>query len=211
MKKFIVALAVVAALADVIKVHAQPEMPVTLPVTQVEVSQETGEFQFDILIEESESYAGMEFGVVCGPECEIDAIRYDREVGATGPVESDMTWFGFFDGEDSFTESMTITVVGTCQIGVDAELALKTVKKYIIGDNEYEEEEYLVDTKVKLSAVPEDTQVAEENYSLAEAEKKGVSISWFTVLCILGTAGIAGVLIYISFSRKAARGEDYEK
>lgn len=209
MKKFILFFIAMAFLAKPIVVCAQEESPVALSATEVEVNQETGEFQFDILIHESEAYAGMEFGMVCGRGCEIDDIRYDREVSATGPVENDMTWFGFFDGEDSFTESMTITVTGTCQVGADSELALKTVKKYTIGDREYREEEYLIDTKVKLSAVMEDTQVAEESLPLAES--KGVSISGIMILCILGTAGIAGILIYIRFGRRTARGEDYEK
>lgn len=211
MKKFIVALAMAVFFTKVSIVQAQEEMPVVLPVTQVEVSQETGEFQFEIHIAESEAYAGMEFGLVCGPGCEITGIVYDREVSATGPVESDMTWFGFYDGEDSFSNSMTITVSGTCQNGTDSVLTLKTVKKYTIGDSEYREEEYLVDMKVELLAVPETTKVAEESLPLTQAEIKGVSISWITILCILGTAGIAGILIYISFSRKTARGEDYEK
>lgn len=211
MKKFILALAAMLILSKGLVVSAQGEAPVTLPATEISVDQESGEFSFDIVTSESDAYAGMEFGVVCGPECEILSVEYDKEISATGPTENELTWFGFFDGEDSFTESMTITVTGTCQIGTDSELALKTVKKYTIGDGEYEEEEYLVDAKVSLVADISETQVEEEGLPLAATEEKGVSISWITILCILGAAGIAGVLIYISFGRKKARGENYEK
>lgn len=210
MKKFILILSAMVLLTNPIVVSAQEESPVTLSATEVEVNQETGEFQFDILIHESEAYAGMEFGMVCGSECEILTIEYDKDVSSTGPADSDLTWFGFFDGEDSFTESFTATVSGICQTGVDSVMALKTVKKYTIGDNEYKEEEFFVDTKINLVAEVAETQVAEESVPLVATEE-GVSISWITVLCILGAAGIAGVLIYISFGRKKARGENYEK
>lgn len=196
MKRFVIMLAAMVFWANGAVVSAQQEVPVKLSATEVEVNQETGEFQFDIVTGAGDAYAGMEFGMACGPECEIVSVEYDREISATGPVKSDMTWFGFFDGEDSFTESVTITVLGKCQIGVDSELALKTVKKYIIGDKKYREEEYQVDTRVKLSAVMSDTQ--EECFPPVEiqTENEEVSISWITVLCILGVAGIAGVLIY---------------
>ena len=211
MKKFILAVAAMAFLSSPAVVSAQEGVPVTLPAAEIAVNQETGEFRFDIVTCESDAYAGMEFGVVCGPECEITSVTYDKEVSATGPAENEMTWFGFFDGEDSFTESMTITVTGVCQRGVDSQLALKTVKKYTIGNGEYKEEEYLVDAKMSLVAGTPETQVEEESLPLAVTEEKEVSISWITILCILGAAGIAGVLIYISFGRKKAERGVYEK
>ncbi len=55
----------------------QEEMPVSVPVTEVQVDQETGDFQVDIVINESENYAGMEFGMVCEPECKITSVEYD--------------------------------------------------------------------------------------------------------------------------------------
>lgn len=176
---------------------------VLLPETEIPVNQENGEFEFQIQIPESEAYAGMEFGLVCGPECEITAIAYDREVSSTGPADSDMTWFGFFDGEDSFTESMTVTVSGVCRTGTDSVIALKKVKKYTIGENEYMEEEFPVDVNINLREQIQETMVKQES----GPAKSEVSISWPMLLCVAGIVVIAGVLIYIGL-RSKKRGEN---
>lgn len=213
MKKMILALSILVLLANPITVDAQEEMPVSLTNTEIEVNQETGEFQVEITICESAAYAGMEFGMVCGPECEITSVTYDKEVSTTGPVESNLIWFGFFDGEDSFSESFTATVHGTCRIGADSEMALKTVKKYTIGESEYREEEFTVDTKINLVSETEEMQVQEENTPLAFAWKEQEISAWVIALGIIGAVGIVGALIYIGFVRKtkdqkmAERGE----
>lgn len=197
MKKFILLLATMVFLTNSFVVSAQEESPVTLSATEVEVNQETGEFQFDILIHESEAYAGMEFGMVCGSECEILTVEYDKEVNTTGLAENDLIWFGFFDGEDSFTESFTATVSGVCKTGADSVMALKTVKKYTIGNSEYKEEEFLTDTQINLVASAVEAQVEEGSIPLVAATENGVSTSGLMIICSLGAVGIAGVLIYM--------------
>ena len=191
MKKFILVLSAMVVLMNSIVVNAQQENPITLSATEVLVNQETGEFEFDILINESEAYAGMEFGMVCGPECEILSIEYDKDVSTTGPAENDLTWFGFFDGEDSFTESITAKVIGTCQTGVDSAMALKTVKKYTIGSGEYKEEEFFVDSQINLV-----TKLTEEQSNQIASVDEGINKFWIIILGIIGVAGITGLLIY---------------
>lgn len=201
MKKVILVLSLLVLLANPFTADAQEEMPIRLSNTEIEVDQQTGEFQVEIEICESTYYAGMEFGMVCGSECEITSVTYDKKVSATGPVESDLIWFGFFDGEDSFSESFTATVHGTCPIGTDSELALKTVKKYTIGESEYKEEEFMVDTKIKLVSEMKEMQVL---------QVQGVS-AWVIALCIIGAVGIAGALIYIGFGRKTKKAKMAER
>lgn len=168
MKKFMLALAAMVFWANGIVVSAQQEMPITLSATEVEVNQETGEFQFDIVTGASDAYAGMEFGIVCGPECQIVSVEYDRKISSTGPVESDMTWFGFFDGEDSFAESMTITVSGKCQTGVDV-----SATQVSTGDAE---------AQVATVAVVDETKAPEQlNVHVGNDASSQVNVTYTTV------------------------------
>lgn len=204
-------------LLTAIIVNAQEETPVTIPVEQIIVNQEEGTFSFIIEVNTNEAYAGMEFGMVCGSGCEITSVDYDRNINSTGPANSDMIWFGFFDGEDSFTEPITVTVSGTCQKDSDSELALKMVKKYTIGEQQYEEEDYLVDMKVNLSSTKEAVsgeviQCENEEVPLAVAKSKDVGIPWPIILGLLGLAVIGGVLIHKFLGlRKAEKEKNYEK
>ncbi|MCR4903162.1 MAG: hypothetical protein K6A23_09900 [Butyrivibrio sp.] len=180
-------------------VNNQGDMPVSIPVTEVEVNQETGEFQVDIVVNESVNYAGMEFGMVCAPECEITKVEYDKELSTTGPAENDLTWFGFFDGEDSFSESIIATVYGKCQTGTDSEIALKTVKKYTVGDKEYSEEDFTIDTKISLLS---DISIEEEETPLATLDNEQGINAWVIIISCICAAGIIGALIYIGIIRK---------
>lgn len=203
-KKLLFGLIMAIVITKPVSVYAQvasnqDDMPVSIPVTEIEVDQETGEFQVDIVVNESANYAGMEFGMVCAPECEITKVEYDRQLSTTGPAENDLTWFGFFDGEDSFSESIIATVYGKCQTGTDSEMALKTVKKYTVGDNEYSEEDFTIDTKISLLS---EISIEEEEIPLATLDKEQGINAWVIIISCICAVAIIVALIYIGIIRK---------
>ena len=190
--------------------QAASEALLTVPC-EAAVDGQTGEFDFDIRIDCDTFYAGMEFGVICSEGCEITSVSYDAEVSATGPKEANgLTWFGFFDGEDSISGEITASVKGTCKPGQDAAVAVRDIRQYTIGGGDYEsralESGYVVNLKEDESSGQ--TQEAQVQDKTKEDKPHGMGVSspetgddidvkWIIAGCLVIAAAIAAPLIYI--------------
>lgn len=170
------------------------------------VDQQTGSFSFDIRIDAPSKYAGMEFGVYCSEGCRITSVSYDVEASSTGPKEANgLTWFGFFDGEDSFSGPVTVSVQGTCEIGKDGAVAVRDVKEYTIGNGEYVsrvlESGHVVNLNQDGTSQQPGDQEDEAGGQQAEvaSPKTGddINVKWVIGGCLVIAAAIAAALIYI--------------
>ena len=156
--------------------------------TEVGMDKETGEFSFEVTVDTEDAFAGMEFGVICSEGCEITAVTYNVDAQTTLPTKGEgVIWFGFFDGEDSYTEDIVATINGKCEPQKEAAVALQVVKRYTVGEEDYTEEQIPVDIviNVKTSVNP--------LINLIESEEgTDMNVGFIIAVCI-----VAGVLVII--------------
>lgn len=157
----------------------------------ISVDKESGKYSFEICINTSESYAGAEFGVICSEGTEITSISSDAE-SMTGPKEANgLVWFGFFEGEDSFSGEMVVTVEGSYEPETESAMVIQDIKIYTVGDQEYTSESLDAGMIVNLNAdsVTENTEVP--------AEDKGINIVVLLAVFMVIVAVAVIVLIYM--------------
>lgn len=166
---------------------------VSVPETEILLDPTSGQFRFTIEIDSRDSYAGAEFGVYCSQGTEITSVTA-ASGSVTGPQAANgLVWFGFFDGQDSFTGTTTITVEGTCQTGTDGAVAIQDVKLYTIGDQEY------ATTTVECGAVVNlywELPVAAEPAEEAQTPDNGMNVTMLILCCAVIAAAAAGAFIY---------------
>ncbi|MGN0334231.1 MAG: hypothetical protein ACI4DV_01020 [Lachnospiraceae bacterium] len=172
---------------------------------EAEVDQTSGEFRFQIQVESEEAYAGAEFGVICSEGTEINSISCEKGT-ATGPREADgLVWFGFFDGEDSFTEVTALTVEGICRPKEDSAVMIQDARIYTVGDQEYQSTALESEEIVFLTEAPETVKLSDE---------KSADYGIGAIVLFIGLAAAAGALIYRNDQRKHTREErknDFKK
>lgn len=172
----------------------------SVPTTEVQVNQETGEFSFEMQVNSPDNYAGMEFGVICAGGCEITSVSCDMEASVTGPKEANgLVWFGFFAGEDKFSGTAAVTVSGTCEKGIDSAVSIQDVKKYTIGDRNYDTEQIdssnvIVNLRSGVTAETNEQNSAEE---VGNPETNGINAMQLIVSGLVIAALAAAALIYM--------------
>lgn len=188
-----VLLLVPALLVSKVSAAAETAASVQLPVSEVAVDENTGNFRFDIQVDCPESYAGMEFGVVCSEGTEITAVQVGDNVSSTGPKEANgLVWFGYFDGEDSFSGTSTVTVEGKCEPGVEAAIAIKDVKQYTVGSEEFSSTQIPSDLVVTLDTGAQQTVSVPDTLP----QTNDIDAVWLLAVCAVAAAAAVGALIY---------------
>ena len=120
----------------------------------------------------------------------------------TGPKESSgLVWFGFFDGEDSFCEEVTVTVEGNYEPGNESAIVVQDIKIYTIGDQEYASTYLDGGFVVNISSDSVQEIFPEEP---EEKDDNGISVIVLIACCVVIAAGAAGALVY---KKKKPRGE----
>lgn len=197
MKKIIPILMCVLCLSAMLPQAASAEdeaASVSAPQTEIAVDQTDGTFSFDIVLQSDAPYAGAEFGVICSESTQITAVSVGDGT-VTGPQKANgLTWFGYFDGEDSFSGETTITVQGTCEIGVEGAVVIQDVSVYAVGQQEYATTDVACDVMVNLRTEP----IRHKLLEIPEIGMEEIDIS--VLLLIAGLLVIAavsaGALIY---------------
>ena len=185
---------------------AENETPVKVSSTEVRMDKETGEFSFDITVDTEEAFAGMEFGVICSAGCELTEVTYNLEANNTAPTKGEgVTWFGFFDGEDCYTEDVVATVSGKCDVEKEAAVALQMVKRYIVGEGQYTEEKMPVDIVVNVTASSNPLL----NLIDIEEGTTGMNVGVIIAVCI--AAGAIVVIMAAFIYRKFIKKKDNEE
>lgn len=192
MKRICTLLVLLAVL--IVPVRANEGAVVSVPQTEIRVDPDSGTFRFTIEVDSQAAYAGAEFGVICSQGTEISSVT-GTGGSVTGPREADgLVWFGFFDGEDSFSGTTAVTVEGTCREDADGAVAIRDVSLYTIGRQEYTTTELECGTIVNLRW--ETAEVTEE-----PPEQRNIDVSMpiacFTVIAAVG----AGTLVYIKIRK----------
>lgn len=169
---------------------------INIPMTEVLVNQETGQYSFEIQITAEEAYAGAEFGIICGQGTEITSIS-STAGSITGPTKAKgLVWFGFFDGEDCFEEEVTVTVEGTCLIGNDSAVVVQDVKVYQVGEQEYKTTYLDGGTIINLCADLQGETEEEGSEMVSEPnEEKGINVV-LCICCMVIVVCVTGTLIY---------------
>lgn len=190
------ALAVCLRMISPIVVSAAENGPaVFVPRTEVAVDQSSGQFRFAIEIDAPENYAGAEFGVICSQGTEITAVSCSGG-SVTGPQKANgLVWFGFFDGEDSFSGTTTVTVTGTCGIGADGAVVIQDASLYTIGQQEYITTDIECGTVVNLRCEPVETEVSTQA-SEETPEQLDIDVPMLSICLLVIAAAAAGALIY---------------
>lgn len=190
---FILVLVVCMMLLPVSAAAAGAVPTVSVSGTEVPVDQTDGSFRFHIAIDAPENYAGAEFGVICSQGTEITAVSAAGG-SVTGPQKANgLVWFGFFDGEDSFSGTTTVTVEGTCEIGTDCAVVIQDVSIYTIGDEVYASTDVASGIVVNLRCEPVETQPPA---SQPDEETETWDIDVLAVCLLVIAAVVAGTLIY---------------
>lgn len=173
---------------------AQIAPVVVVPETEIAVDQTTGAFRFTMELMTEKSYAGAEFGLICSQGVQITAVSA-ADGTVTGPQAANgLIWFGYFAGEDSFSDTNTLTIEGTCEIGREGAVIIQDASVYTIGDQEYSTVDLESGMLVNLRTTPVKASKS-ENPELAALEFD------IDVLILIGcllviAAGLIGTLIY---------------
>lgn len=172
------------------------ENPVKVSATEVGMDKETGEFSFDVTVDTEEAFAGMEFGLICSKDCEITDVAYNVKGQNTAPTKAEgVTWFGFFEGEDIYTEDIVATISGTCDTEKEAAIALQVVKRYTVGEEEYTEEQIPVDVVVNITASTNPLL----NLMEIDEETVGMNVGVIIAVCV---AAVALIIMVSAFTYK---------
>lgn len=116
---------------------AESTSEVEISTTDLSVDKESGEYSFKICVDSIDNYAGAEFGVICSQDVEVTSVTSDAG-SITGPKEANgLVWFGFFDGENSFSGGETVTVEGSFEPGTESAIVIQDIKIYTVGEEEY--------------------------------------------------------------------------
>lgn len=181
--------------ARVMAAESSPEY--NIEVQEISADKEKGEYSFKICIDTAENYAGAEFGTICSQGVEINVIGSNAE-SMTGPKEANgLVWFGFFDGEDSFSEQMTVTVKGNYDPEIESAILIQDIKIYTVGDEEYTSKSLEAGMVVNLNA-----NSVTENVGVPTGDN-GINIVALTAIFMAILAVAVSILIYI----KKMRGE----
>ncbi len=185
---------------QVIAAENTTENPVKVSSTEVNIDKETGEFSFDVTVDTEEAFAGMEFGVICSEGCEVTEVAYNVDAASAAPTKAaGVTWFGFFDGEDSYTEDIVATINGKCDTEKEAAVALQVVKRYTVGEEEYAEEQIPLDIVVTLGAAANPfTELVE----IVNDDTGNMSAGFIIAGCIVVTAIVIAAFVYRSITKK---------
>ena len=109
---------------------AQITPVVVVPETEIAVDQTTGAFRFTMELMTEKPYAGAEFGLICSQGVQITAVSA-ADGTVTGPQAANgLIWFGYFAGEDSFSDTNTLTIEGTCEIGREGAVIIRDARQY---------------------------------------------------------------------------------
>lgn len=178
------------------------EIPeVNISTSLISMDEESGEYSFEINIDSQEAYAGAEFGIICSQGTEVTSVM-STAGSVTGPKESSgLVWFGFFDGEDSFCEEVTVTVEGNYEPGKESAIVVQDIKIYTIGDQEYASTYLDGGFVVNISSDSVQEILPEEP---EEKDDNGISVIVLIACCVVIAAGAAGALVY---KKKKPRGE----
>lgn len=214
MKKFILLLAIWGLMSNTMCVHAEEKLSIVEIPEEIEVNQETGEFAFDIELHANEKFAGLEVGLICGDGCEISDTSYNVEASEIEPTAAQgVTWFGFFDGEDSFIGDVVITIEGTCEEGKDSAISIQDIKKCTVGNEEFKQEYISVNEVIALKNGQSEQKKMENNVFqggetqvVIPAEQQGISVVGPITIGVL-LVGIVIALIYRS-RKKAIQKEE---
>lgn len=181
-------------------VSAEDPMPsVSVSATAIPVDQTDGHFSFVIEIDAQEKYAGAEFGVICSQGAEITTVSASGG-SLTGPQKANgLVWFGFFDGEDSFSGTTTVTVEGICEIGTDCAVIIQDASVYTIGEEEYSSVDVECGVMVNLRCEPVETQPPA---SQPDEDTETWDIDVLTICLLVIAAVAAGTLIYRKHKQK---------
>lgn len=210
-KKNILLMAVCGVLLNAMCVHAEEKLSVVEIPEEIEVNQETGEFAFDIELHADEKFAGLEVGLICGDGCEISDTSYNVEASEIEPTTAQgLTWFGFFEGEDSFIGDVVITIEGTCEEGKDSAISIQDIKKCTAGNEEFKQEYISVNEVVTLkNGQPEQKQMEQmenqmiktgETQAVIPVKEQGISV----IGLIIGVLVVGVIIALIYRSRKKA-------
>lgn len=172
-----------------------------ITTANITVNEDTGAYSFDLIVDSENPYAGAEFGVICNPGTEVTSVAC-TEGSLTGPKEANgLVWFGFFDGEDSFSGETVMTVEGTFEAGKDAAIAIQDIKLYTIGDEEYISTSLEGGMMVELYKTPQNV--------MEKVKDSGISVPILIGCCVVIAAVIAGgALIYRKRANKHSENQN---
>lgn len=202
MKKLCVIMTVVMLLLFVsmpISVCAEEnENKTIVTIDELTVDETNASFSIIVNIETDEAYAGAEFGAFCSQGVEITSVESSCD-SLAGPTQANgLVWFSFFDGENSFKGTQSVTVYGDYEAGQESAVKLSDIKIYSIKDNEY------ITTSVEGDV---DVQISKGATKITEVGKEdGINIILLLALVLVIVATAVIMFIYIK-KNKVKKGE----
>ena len=186
----------VMAAGNTVETDVKDTAEADVTTSELTVDKETGGFSFQINIVSQKAYAGAEFGVICSEGTEITSVE-SMAGSMTGPKESNgLVWFGFYEGEDSFSGETTITVKGNFKAGTESAIVIQDIKIYTVVEQEYST------TSIDGGMIINLNSDSIRKSINSDADKYGISVIVPIICCVVIAMGMVTALIY----RKKTRG-----
>ncbi len=169
MKKFCVFLLCICWFSISVIAHAV-SCAVTATETLVLKEGET-EVVLPITVSINEPYAGAEFALRCGSGVTVKSVSYSsKNVAAAAPTQAGgYIWFSYFDGENSFKEDITASVVLEYNGEENTEVILYSVSLYTKAGAAVEKETLALEKHIRLQR--------DSSPSVSETEKTEAEVT----------------------------------
>ena len=171
-------------------------------IDDLTVDETNASFSFIVNVETDEAYAGAEFGAFCSQGVKITSVKSSAG-SVAGPTKANgLDWFSFFDGENSFNGTQSVTVYGSYELGQESAVKLSDIKIYSTKADEY------ITTSVDDDV---NVQISKGSVKLSEVAEDGyINIILFVALLLVIVATTIIIFLYIKSRLKRRKGEMIE-
>ena len=203
MKRLCVTLMVIVVLLSVglpvTVCAAETDNTQTVTIRGLEIDESKASFTFTVNVEADDSYAGAEFGAFCSKGVQITSVESSGGT-VVGPIQANgLVWFSFFDGENSFEGTQSMTVYGSYEVGQESAIKISDINIYSIQADEY------ITTSVKDNV---EVQISTGTESLSEVvEDSDINIMLLVALLLVVVAIAIIIFVYIKITLKRKKGE----
>lgn len=138
---------------------------------EVQLKEESLEYNFDINVQKKEAYAGCEFAVSCPNGYKITKVTYSVTGNTAGPVVArGYTWFSFFSANNDFSGDITAKIQFTVEDSVNlqekTEFVLNQIKLYTVTgagvETDKKEPNLIIAVTPEKSVIDEKVDVSEQ-------------------------------------------------
>lgn len=141
---------------------------------RIELKQGQNEAVFEVTITNSAAFAGAEFGLQCGEGVTVKEVSYNVQGSKTSPTNArGLTWFSFFSGSNTFTDSVTAKVTVTYSGEQNSSVALQYVSVYHRAGGAVEED--LLQPRQTINLVREGAENTAPPLEVPDGAKPGVN------------------------------------